>query len=227
MSEALEELSPRTAAGDGDFSDMVHRLGLDDLLDRFTDDDYMSINKAYRSGKNTADVEAFNTLFKESAGNYSGNVLRATWVPTSRLNEFTEGAVLQNDAILSTTKGDNVDGFFDLRKADGATAPSRDRSKLSKVVLDIDNSNMPQYDITEFSRVPEEEEVLIAPKSVLQVQDVYTVEQPDGPVTVVQMNHMHPEVEDIINDKHGGVRGNKTLLSTLIPLAYIENNKGK
>jgi len=126
----------------------------------YTESDYKKINRSYLDGNGDPD---FQYLFSFN-GDYPKTTYRGTMISKDKLNRLSKGDLINNKIILSSTKDFDTAEMF-------AENPSGN-VKGKQVIIEFDNSDSSAYDISEFSLLPNEQEVLVAPDSVLEVQSI-------------------------------------------------------
>lgn len=129
------------------------------ILD-YTSTKYKEINRSYLKGEGDYTLDY---MFR-SDGNYNKPTYRGTKISKDKLNGLRQGDLINNKLVLSSTSDFDTAEMF-------AENPSGN-VKGKPVIIEFDNSNSPAYDIAEFSTLPKEQEVLVAPKSVLEVQSI-------------------------------------------------------
>jgi len=185
-------------------TDLFELLSKDEDIARnvahYTDDNYQHINKQLLNGE-TPDNPMME-IFKYK-GNTPDQTFRGTRLNREAVENLQEGDLIENRMILSTTldrgRGEGFVGAQDFR-----TAPSRPAEGLVDTFITFDNRHVPQYNIADWSHMVEEQEVLIAPNTLMQVSKPLT-KFGDGSYGI-DLQAVHPEIQDIIAEKGGKVK---------------------
>jgi len=171
-----------------------------EAIHEYTMDSFVDINKNYLKGIKDANLEK---LFSYE-GNYYGKSYRGTHLDSRLLSQLEEGDLIGNRMPLSSTRDEySAEMYIRNRKSN--------RKSASKVIIEIDNKNVPQYDISKYAEL-DEEEVLISPESLLQVQDIV---KKDG-LTIIKATTVHKDIQEMLADKAKQIKNLMSLTGGLI-----------
>ena len=152
------------------------------------------INQDYIKGVRDKELEKLFSV----QGNYKGYTYRGTMLPYRQLRELEEGNIITTRMPLSTSKSRDEA----LNWARGNRRQTR-RNQVTPVVIKFSTNKQPAYDISKFSHLPYEEEVLIAPRTNWLIRDVHTFESAYGWITTIDVVPVSNRLVSILGKKKG------------------------
>jgi hypothetical protein len=183
----------------GDYHEVIQNNEfMRNLVKDYSKDEYKFLNNMYRElfkdktlrkdNYKLTNVNALSDLFRYQ-GDYLGTTYRGTRLSDKVLNTLKPGDILINPTPMSTSK--------DVIEAETwAKSGVLTENRNARTILEIDNNVLPQYNISQYSYHPHEQEILMEPNLPLKVLDISKAD--DGIIEV------HLEVDkDYINNPAG------------------------
>lgn len=213
-----------------ELEDFIYKNNIEDALSSYTEYGFQDINRAYLAG-DSSELSSYMKVQKElldslwsQQGNYAGISYRGTRLDEDKLASLSEGDLIETRMPLSTSKHEeSAEVFLD---SVARLEPSK-RKNTKKVFLKIDSDRNPQFDVTQFSQHPYEAEVLISPKSVLQVESIDKSKN----VVEIELSVKHPrwikEIPAAAKEAGFNIPIRKDLMSLTGGAILYEGNRGK